>query len=844
MRKTITLLALSASLALHAATTVNVGTNVVVPGVKRFGVSGISHYYYDRVLLKNLVWHNAGFEGLLFQSVIRCGAAGTPTGCVDDNPSTQWPSGFWDGGTFEFVLGAAKGRSGTIASFVAAPHDNVTGSTFNFAASGTAPAAGDYFIARKYTPGGADMGWNVMANGGAAISTELADLPPDTAGRQCIRISAAGTGQFASINTAFGAFGGSNFVIMNGTYRVTFKAKGVGGNNRVVVAVARGNNTFTNQNVTLSTSWSTYTVDFSAAETSSAPVGFVVLSFTPTGSSVLLDDVSLEQTNGDPTNTTAFRDPVVAALRSFNPGGLRAHCLDLGDSLDDLIAPPFGHRRPEYSVYATNKGTIPYGWHEFLELCELLGAEPYLPIPIVFSDAEAANLIEYLAGPTTSPYGARRAARGHPAPWTDSFTRIHLEIGNEAWNPVFRGGTLLAADYGHRGNDFFAVMRQSPYYSSKFNLILGIQAANPFNSRVTHNASSMHDTLAIGPYIATRIDDFANNEQLFGSLFAEASWWSSPAVGTPQAGPVRQIYDMVSASTRPVPLMVYEVNLHTTQGSITQPVLDTFTPSLGAGLAVADHMLIMLRDEKIRDQYIFSLGGYQYTRDDQKTVLLWSITRDMGINDRKRPQYLAVKLINEVLGGDMVQTTQWGDNPTWNEPLTNRIQLDNVPFIQSFAFVNGNRRALVLFNLSRTSSLDVNFAGANAPSGSVTIKHLTSANLTDTNESAENIVVTTDTASSFDPAATMTLPPYSMTVISAGGQQQAAARLRGDVSGNGAVTAFDASLVLQDVVGATTLDAKSLCAADYNANGAVTAFDASLILQCVVGGACSSASCN
>ena len=221
-------------------------------------------------------------------------------------------------------------------------------------------------------------------------------------------------------------------------------------------------------------------------------------------------------------------------------------------------------------MFATNKGTIPYGWHEFLELCEYLGAEPYLPIPIVFSDTEAANLIEYLSGPVTSPYGSKRAAHGHVAPWTDSFTRIHLELGNEAWNPIFRGGTLLAADYGKRGNDFFGIVRQSPYYSAKLDLVLGVQATNPFNARVTHNASVNHDTLAIGPYIATRIDDFATNEQLYGSLFAEASWWSSPAVGTPQAGPVRQMYDMVNSTNRPVPLMVYEVNLHTTQGSITQ----------------------------------------------------------------------------------------------------------------------------------------------------------------------------------------------------------------------------------------------------------------------------------
>src|SRR5215467_14317422 len=147
------LLALAVS-PLHAATNVNVGTTVVVPGVKHFGISGISHYYYDRILLKNLAWFNAGFEGMRWRTMIRCDH-GASTSCVDDLLSNQWPNGFWDGGTYEFVLGAAKGRTGTIASFFTAPRDNVTGDTFNFAESGTAPAQGDYFIAEKYFPGGA-----------------------------------------------------------------------------------------------------------------------------------------------------------------------------------------------------------------------------------------------------------------------------------------------------------------------------------------------------------------------------------------------------------------------------------------------------------------------------------------------------------------------------------------------------------------------------------------------------------------------------------------------------------------------------------------------------------------
>ena len=192
----------------------------------------------------------------------------------------------------------------------------------------------------------------------------------------------------------------------------------------------------------------------------------------------------------------------------------------------------------------------------------------------------------------------------------------------------------------------------------------------------------------------------------------------------------------------------------------------------------------------------------------------------------------------------MVETTQAGDNPRWNQPLTNRIQLDNVAYVQSFAFTNGNRRAVVIFNLHRTDTLNVTVGGLNAPSGTVTMSRLGAANITDTNESVNNVTVTTQTLTNFDGSQVLTLPPFSMTVLSSDGSTQQASRIRGDVNGNGSVTAFDASIVLQNVVGSTALDTTSQCAADYNANGSVTAFDASLILQCVVGGACTTSSCS
>jgi hypothetical protein len=52
-------------------------------------------------------------------------------------------------------------------------------------------------------------------------------------------------------------------------------------------------------------------------------------------------------------------------------------------------------------------------------------------------------------------------------------------------------------------------------------------------------------------------------------------------------------------------------------------------------------------------------------------------------------------LINQVIGGDLVQTIQSGDNPLWSQPLTNRIQLDtlSLPFSMTVLSSEGTQAA-------------------------------------------------------------------------------------------------------------------------------------------------------
>jgi hypothetical protein len=96
-----------------------------------------------------------------------------------------------------------------------------------------------------------------------------------------------------------------------------------------------------------------------------------------------------------------------------------------------------------WKYYATHG----LGFHEYLVMCEDLGAEPLFVINCGMSHREnvpmdkmqewvqdALDAIEYANGPATSKWGAVRARAGHPAP----FHLKYMEIGNENGGPAYQ----------------------------------------------------------------------------------------------------------------------------------------------------------------------------------------------------------------------------------------------------------------------------------------------------------------------------------------------------------------------------------------------------------------------
>jgi alpha-L-arabinofuranosidase len=84
-------------------------------------------------------------------------------------------------------------------------------------------------------------------------------------------------------------------------------------------------------------------------------------------------------------------------------------------------------RRPPYPGFWYPHSTNGWGVPDFLAFCEAAG---FLAIPAFNPDEtpqDMADFVEYANGPADSPWGKKRAADGHPAP----FRLKYLEVGNE-----------------------------------------------------------------------------------------------------------------------------------------------------------------------------------------------------------------------------------------------------------------------------------------------------------------------------------------------------------------------------------------------------------------------------
>ncbi len=747
-------------------TQLRVTNQVLLSRVTRLGVNlGEQNFYDSGQMLKNLLARNPEFAGMRYRSIFHCDTGGAGN-CVDTWPGIHFAADFWNGATYEVLEGAAKGQHGSVTA--ATP--GAGGYVLTLSAGGRAIGAGDWIAVEKETADEPGAGWWPTLNGGARLAIERNDLPPGIPVRQALKIDAMGAGEEADLNAYFDSTAGMTFVPLRGRYRLTFRAKSLSGAlngsttgsktgssvMRVHVArLAPGLRRYLDLNVQLTPAWAEYSEEFTANE-KDLPAAAVQTGFSVAGGTVLVSDVSLEQVGGDPTNHTAFRDEVVETLKELHPGVLRLMESDagLGSTVENLLSSPEARERSGYRAWFKASDDVAIGIPEFLELCRETGAEPWIDAPTAMSLDETRLLAEYLAGPVTTQGGALRAAAGRSEPWTQAFRTIHIELGNETWNADFRGETIQdATAYGRRANVVFAAFRAAAGPAAdQFDLVVGTHAYDPGRNAALLAAVPLANSLAIAPYLMRSVTQWANDDQLYGPLLAEPEQMS-------REGFVAQ----AARSAGGRQLAVYEVNLHTTGGDPPQSVLDRFTPSAAAGVAVAGHMLRMMRDHGVRDELLFNLAQYEFGRSDGKTVRLWGRGVVRGAGGRKRPQFLTESLANRAIRGDLVKVEIAGDDPTNNLSAGNDgVRLRNAHEIDAYAFQDGRWHSLVVFNyglhVARRFRIE---APGLAHSANAKVARLVSSSPGDTNEETTKVTIEEERLAGSE----ITVAPCSMAVV-------------------------------------------------------------------------------
>src|ERR1017187_4422272 len=157
-------------------------------------------------------------------------------------------------------------------------------------------------------------------------------------------------------------------------------------------------------------------------------------------------------------NTRGIRNDVVAALKQLNvpvlrwPGGCFADeyhwkgGIGPRDKRPKMINPDWG------GVVEDNS----FGTHEFLDLCEQVGCEPYICGNVGSgTPQEMMEWVEYMTSDADSPMANLRRANGREQPWKLKY----FAVGNESWGC---GGNMRPEYYADKYRQFNTFVKNYP----------------------------------------------------------------------------------------------------------------------------------------------------------------------------------------------------------------------------------------------------------------------------------------------------------------------------------------------------------------------------------------------
>ena len=217
-------------------------------------------------------------------------------------------------------------------------------------------------------------------------------------------------------------------------------------------------------------------------------------------------------------NIRGFRTDIIAALKDMKvpvlrwPGGCFADTYNWRDGI--------GPQQERPSMVNTHWGGVTednsFGTHEFLDFCELIGAEPYINLNVGSGTVrEAAQWVEYVTSNNISPMTDLRKANGRQKPWKVKY----WGVGNENWGC---GGNMTPEYYADLYRNYATYLNGAPY-----KIACGASSDDYNWTDVLMQKTSRHKQLIQGLSLHHYTITFDWSKKGSATEFAEAEWYQT-----------------------------------------------------------------------------------------------------------------------------------------------------------------------------------------------------------------------------------------------------------------------------------------------------------------------------
>lgn len=751
---------------------ISIENSVVLQNTKRLGVNiGYAAGFDTAVHFRKNIMPNPGFEEATMRSNYtllndywdgNTAANQVQEFCWNPDWNTEnkgQERGTWNEAQYEFITGDLKGTRGTISDFTFAPdRDGNNKYTFTLDKNlSKKPSQYDIITVRK-----------------TFDNYDATQKRPDSAGDRSLKLKpSSGTVYYFDDGARDAVEDGykGKMLVIEGPWELSFWAKGEKPGDKLFIEVQRSTGAqangkgyvFFNETITFQdTEWHkyTFTADFQGADVRNIPshikVQPVTLNISTKNSDypgkngngntggVWVDDMYFGET--DNINPTVFSDQAVKMLKELNPGILRYWGGQHAEPIENVLGSEFSRGTSRYSTDAKDGSRgIPYysSLPEVLDLAKEIGADPWYTIPPTLTQDELVQLTQYVMS---------RAGE---------FNNIYLEYGNEMWGggcygDPFKGITVSYHLQSLADAAFGTIKSVQGYDENKIKLIIGGQASWPGRQELIEKESFNHDITAIAPYYT-----MAGKSTLTEAL---GHVYGFPYVNSFSGKPFNQSQKAVTANGKE--MAIYEINFHDTGSKPEIGFKNSILTGQAGGITLPLNMLHLMQGNKARIQAAFNFLQFGFLDDGGDITRLWGITRDLDYIQAHRGTGLALIVANKAIQGDMI-TASVNGTEYWNQEFTEgkgkdaKVVSYDIPYLQTFAFRQGNTYGLIVFNLHQTDAITSKLS-VPGQGGNGTKYWLYNPDPLANNERAVNIAVqqapvTVDNAQQYE------FPPHSIT---------------------------------------------------------------------------------